>query len=94
MAQMQDTTLQDYNADIQKAFEEWTLQTALGIITGVSVNRYCWTKDWVQPEAGAPVQYYCDVFALVSMSLPHYDRTIYQTLNNTSKTINDPRATM
>lgn len=82
----------DYNQDTERAIEDGTLQTALGIVTGASVDKYYWRKYWVQEEAGAPIIYFRNVYALVSMTKADYQRTVYQTLNAQAKKINDPHA--
>ena len=82
----------DYSQDTERAIEDGTLQTALGVITGAEVDQYYWRKYWVQPDAGAPVIYYRNVYALVSLSKADYEKTVYQTLSAKEKRVQDPRA--
>jgi hypothetical protein len=81
-----------YTADLQKAIEDGTLQKAKGVITGASPDLYWWKKYWVQMAPGAPVQYYYDVYVLVSMSQSDYDQSVYQTLNKVSEAVAAPKA--
>lgn len=82
----------DYTRDVEKSVEDGTLQTALGIISGASVDQYYWKKYWVQEEPGSPVIYFRNVYALVSMTKEDYQRTLYDTLNKKASEVKDPRA--
>lgn len=81
-----------YTADLQKAIEDGTLQKAKGVITGASPDLYWWKKYWVQMAPGAPVQYYYDVYVLVSMSQSDYDQSVYNTLNKVQESVAAPKA--
>jgi hypothetical protein len=81
-----------FTPDVQKAVENGTLQTALGIITGAGVDSYYWRKYWVQTAPGAPILYVRDVNALVSLSKENFQKTVYQTLNRQATVVKDPRA--
>lgn len=81
-----------YSGDLERAIESGTLEEAKGVITGAEPDRYWWEKAWVQMEPGAPIQYYYNVYVLVSLSKNHYDQTVYQTLNGLDHRVSVPRA--
>ena len=81
-----------YTPDVQRAVEDGTLQTALGIITGAGVDTYYWRKYWVQEAPGSPILYVRDISALVSLSKENFQKTVYQTLNRQAAAAKDPRA--
>ncbi|MHB1955205.1 MAG: hypothetical protein ACYCOU_15840 [Sulfobacillus sp.] len=83
-AQTQDTSIRDYNVSVERAVEDGPSRWRSALSPEpVSIDTA--GRNWVQAEAGAPVRYYYNVYALVSMSLDHDNQTLYQTLN-------DPRA--
>lgn len=81
-----------YTADMQRAIEAGTLQEAKGVITGAAPDLYWWEKYWVQTAPGEPVQYYFNIYALVSLSKPDYEKTVFQTLNGVQASVDVPRA--
>ena len=81
-----------YSGDLERAIESGTLQEAKGVITGAEPERFWWEKAWVQMEPGAPIQYYYNVYVLVSLSKDHYDQTVYQTLNGLHRRVSVPNA--
>ncbi|MHB8369471.1 MAG: hypothetical protein ACYDBP_07255 [Leptospirales bacterium] len=78
--------------DVQRAIESGTLQTAFGVLYGVSTDRYFWQKYWVKQASDEPVIYYRNVYALVSISNDNWKRSVYETLMKKAEQVHDPRA--
>ena len=81
-----------YTSDMERSIQDGTLQTAKGIISGAEVDKYYWTKYWVQESPGGPVIYYRNVYALVSLSKADFQQAIYMTLNDREKRVQNPAA--
>ena len=81
-----------YTSDMERSIQDGTLQTAKGIISGAEVDKYYWTKYWVQESPGGPVIYYRNVYALVSLSKADFQQAIYMTLNDQEKRVQNPAA--
>lgn len=90
-AKTQDGDQTDYNYDVEKAVEDGTLQTAKGIITGASVDKYFWNK-YVKKNGDGRIDEYLSVYALVSLSKEDYRKTVELTLTDEQKVTKDVRA--
>ena len=90
-AKTQDGNQTDYNYDVEKAVEDGTLQTAKGIITGASVDKYFWNK-YVKKNGDGRIDEYLSVYALVSLSKEDYRKTVELTLTDEQKVTKDVRA--
>ena len=90
-AKTQDGNQTDYNFDVEKAVEDGTLQTAKGIITGASVDKYFWNK-YIKKNPDGRIDEYLSVYALVSLSKEDYRKTVELTLSDEQKVTKDVRA--
>lgn len=78
--------------DVERAIESGTLQTAYGVLHGATVDRYFWQKFEVQNGPYERLQYYRNVYALVSMSNDDWKASVYETLTKQATEVHDPRA--
>jgi hypothetical protein len=80
------------NADIQHAVREAVISQAAATVTGASIDKYYWTKYWIQESPGSDAKYIRKVYALGSMSQVNWDKTVKQTLEGVKQKVNNPDA--
>ena len=81
-----------YSAKNEKKIEEASFSRARGMITGANADSYWWRKYWVQESSASPVQYYYDVYCLVSMTGEAYNRAVFATLKSVGESFGSPEA--
>lgn len=91
-AETEDGVIGGHRPEVERAIDDGTVQIAMAVATGATVEKYWWREYWVQPEPNSGIQYFYSVDTLVSMSQANYSRTIDQTLHGLDRVVHDESA--
>jgi hypothetical protein len=78
-----------YTSKSEHEIDKASFSHALRTITGANADSYWWRKFWIQQSPESPVQYYYDVYSLVSISSEAYNQDVDRTLEGLADELQD-----